>query len=732
MTDPASLAERGTRSTVEVRGSILSTRLAPWLEPFSAVFASSPARTRAQVLEIAALAVILAAGAALRFWGLGAVGLHGDEKTMALPTMHLVRFGTPLFPSGLYYVRGIGQLYLMAAAIEAFGQSAWSFRLPSALCGVVLILLAYLAGRRFLSKPWNLAFTAVVALLPAFIEDAQTARMYVFLVTCVAGYIVLLLEWERTGRDAWLAAAAIVLVIGIQFHQLAIFAALLLFYPGLLRADVRKLLAGLVAFIGVTVSFFLISRWVDSTYPALAMLPGAPQLADGPRAAALVPHPALIWLVSIAAFLAGLGVSLARALPRGAFGAAAGALLALAPLAQLLDAYHVAFILAVAGLVAAGRALCARGVQAAGAHAAGAHASAAGASAAAAPGAAPRATSPPSSRARFIARLAILALISAAILGAQLLVLARVGVPLRERVGLLLGWPSVWPFFAISQYSRIAVLAAAAGVPFALWRLARRQAIPDLFLFLALGVWVPLLMIGVFMWNIPPRYAAAEIFPLLLCGFAAAEWLWQLAARVARPLGRPTVAAAAVIVFAALAVGPVTFARSLRPGYGDHPDHVGAARYILSQHLGPKDIVIAEDVIMQTYYLGHVDYWLIGKAIASQFVYRHNGRLEDFYTNAPLITSASELERLIARRDRGAIYIIGSGEQQQDGRAYARGPSLERFLSSPRLHVVYVGRDGLTKVWKIPAPSTPAAARSNAASALQPALARPPAARQPG
>ena len=45
---------------------------------------------------------IVLAGAFVRFWGLGAVGLHGDEKTMALPVMNLVEHGSPLMPSGMF------------------------------------------------------------------------------------------------------------------------------------------------------------------------------------------------------------------------------------------------------------------------------------------------------------------------------------------------------------------------------------------------------------------------------------------------------------------------------------------------------------------------------------------------------------------------------------------------------------------------------------------------------
>jgi len=81
------------------------------------------------------LACIVLAGAIVRFWGLGSVGLHGDEKTMALPVMSLINEGRPIMPSGMFYPRAVVQLYLMAASVMAFGQSEWAMRLPSALCG---------------------------------------------------------------------------------------------------------------------------------------------------------------------------------------------------------------------------------------------------------------------------------------------------------------------------------------------------------------------------------------------------------------------------------------------------------------------------------------------------------------------------------------------------------------------------------------------------------------------
>src|ERR1700744_3320797 len=90
---------------------------------------------------LAILAIIVLVGAVVRFWGLGAVGLHGDEKTMALPVMNLVEHGSPLMPSGMFYPRAVAQLHLMAASVLAFGRSEWALRLPSALCGLLLIVL---------------------------------------------------------------------------------------------------------------------------------------------------------------------------------------------------------------------------------------------------------------------------------------------------------------------------------------------------------------------------------------------------------------------------------------------------------------------------------------------------------------------------------------------------------------------------------------------------------------
>jgi hypothetical protein len=628
------------------------------------------------------------AGAVIRFWGLGAVGLHGDEKTMALPVMNLVEHGSPLMPSGMFYPRAVGQLYLMAASVLAFGQSEWALRLPSALCGVLLIILAWKVGERFLTPLWNLAFTAAVAFLPSFIEDAQTARMYVFLVTFVAGYMALIFAWERSGRVGYLAAAVVTLLVGIQFHTLAIFAAFLVFLPGLLQGDSRKFWEAVLAFAIIVVGFKAINTWIGHAYPQSVEADNGP-VGNGPHAA-VIPHLKHLWL--LAAALPALAISFWVTARRGVL---AGLLLAAALVSEVALAWHLAALLLVAALVFARRV----GVLS-------------------------------------WPRLALFAVVSAAVAAAEAVFLVRHAAgSVKQMAGVMLGWPSVWPFISIADYSTLAMLAAVGSLACGLWLLAQRRPAPDHVLLLVLGVWVPLLMIGLMKWNIPSRYAAAQIMPLLVGAFAAIQWAvgaWAL--RVLRP--RTSVAidrasegggsacagwlsggvssawiAGAAALACLLVVNPVHVAAAMDSGYAHHPDHKGAAEFVAGLHPGPQDIIVAEDVLQQTYYLGHVDYWLVNKQVAAPFMHSVNGRWLDFYTDTPLIGSGVELERLVEKQNRGAIYVIGSGENQEDGRSLMRAFGISEALQSPAFRLVFRGRDGFTLVWKVDAPSPTVARR---------------------
>jgi len=671
--------------------------IAQLLREFAALFVVTAPEERTDRRSLWLLAVIVLAGAVLRFWGLGAVGLHGDEKTMALPVMSLVEHGEPLMPSGMFYPRAVAQLYLMAGSVLAFGQSEWALRLPSALCGVLLIVLTWKAGTRFLTPLWNLALAAAVAFLPDFIEDAQTARMYVFLVTCVAGYLALVFAWERHGRVGYLVAAVLTLLVGIQFHTLAIFAAFLVLLPGLMRGDARLFRAGVIAFAVIVASFAGINWLIGHAYPQ-TVESDAGAVVNGPHAA-VVPHLKRLWLAAAAmpALCVAWWVLAGRrhgVLEHGALRQRmlAGMLLAGALVAEVALAWHLAAWLTVAALVLARRV---------------------------------EALSWP--------RLALFFAVSAAIAATEgvFLVTHAAGSP-KQIAGVMLGWPSVWPFIAIAGYSTVVMLAAVGGLAWGLWRLAYRRAVPDHVLLMTLGVWVPLLMIGFIKWNIPPRYAAAQIVPLLIAGFAAMQWAMSWVMRRARasgPAGTRAAApgygpagadAAAIVpagpgagsisvawapVIALLVVNPLRVIAAIDSGYASHPDHKGAAEFVARLHPGPRDIIVAEDVLQQTYYLGHVDYWLVNKQVAAPFMHEVNGRWLDFYTDTPLIGTGPELEKLVDAPHRGAIYVIGSGENQADGRSLMRAFGIAEALRSPPFRQVFRGRDGVTQVWKVDPPA---------------------------
>ena len=669
------------------------------LRGVSSLFEDTRPCARPDRRTLVLLVLIVAVGALVRFWGLGNVGLHGDEKTMALPAMHLLRYGTPEMPSGFLYPRAIAQLYLIAGSALAFGPGEWAFRLPSAICGVLLIILTFMAGRRFLEPRWNLALTAAVALLPAFIEDAQTARMYVFLVTGVMGFMTLLFAWERSGRSGYLVAAVIEMAVTIEFHTLAIFAAWLCFLPGLLggerrtpQVQLRLLGQGAIAFAAIAATFVGLNHWMATQYPhAVGAIAGTP--VNAPHAVAPPLHP--IWPLAIVlpAFALSWFVIRARGMP-------AVLLLTASLVAQVSHLDHVALLLIVAALVLARR----HGTPAV------------------APGPLPA------------ARLAIYFAVCALLAAGQIAYLRahHAGTP-SQVLGLLLGWPSVRPIMTMAWYSGAAALLAAGGLAAGLWRLAHRERVPDHVLFLTLGVWIPLLQIGCFAWDVPPRYDEAQIAPLLLAAFAAAQWAsTALSSRTlnvssirasARPRmagpgappprtasrSAPLFCTAAAALVCVLVIGPTRLHAAVDPTYTTYPDHKGAAEFVRSLHPAPADIIVAEDDLMQTYYLGHVDYWLQDRATAAPFLRRQGGRWVDVYTDTPLIGSGAQLERLVKKRDRGAIYVIGSGENPDDRSTLMRGLGIAQVLDSSAFHRIYVGRDRLTEVWKVDAPQPLAA-----------------------
>ena len=107
----------------------------------------------------------------------------------------------------------------------------------------------------------------------------------------------------------------------------------------------------------------------------------------------------------------------------------------------------------------------------------------------------------------------------------------------------------------------------------------------------------------------PPPTSNQSLVPMLLCAFAFTQrgvdriWDRLRLGAASRPLQH-----AAVLGVAAVAANPVATVASMTSDGSEFPDHRGAAQFVRTLNITPDDIVLAEDVLQQTYYLGHVDY----------------------------------------------------------------------------------------------------------------------------
>lgn len=645
----------------------LPTHVGQLLRSLSELFCITAPLEQDRLAHRMMLFVIVGAGAWVRFWGLGNVGLHGDEETMAMAVMSIVREGAPILPSGMFYPRGMTQLYLMAASVQLFGESEWALRLPSALCGVLVIYLAWLAGRRFLNPYWNLAFAAAVALLPSMIVYSQTARMYIFLLAAVAACMICIFAWERGGRIGWLVGAVAALVFGIELQALAVTTCLLFLMPGLLQGDLRKLLPGAAAAVIVMLSYLLINGWVDSHYPVPPPEYAAdlgPPLWDRSRAPAdfALTFEVALWGAGLA--IAFFAIHLARAVPPRIASIAVAVLLLAGLMLQLELYYHLAGLLFIVAAVLARRygGPC------------------------------------------IWRRMSIFVLGSGMLALIHFSLLASTPGSLKKIIGALVGQPSIWPYYRMVSFSEVAGVLALAALAWGLWRLMKRGRLPDHVLLGLLGVWIPMFVLGFFVWNMPARYAAASLLPMMVCAFAFAQevtgWVQtKLAAGNVTALKERPLHMVAAGITCVLVVNPIAVADTVNSGYESHPDHKGAAEFMKTQNIVDADVLIAEDVLQQTYYLGKVDYWLMSRHHARRYVELVDGEIRDFYTGSGVISSARMLEDLLREQRDNRIFVIGSGENQSDKRRGMRG-DMDDVLHSSRFEVIYQGRDGLTKVWR--------------------------------
>ena len=161
--------------------------------------------------------MLLLLAAALLFPGLAAGPLERAEIYFLDGARSMVERGdglVPFFQGRPFFDKPILTYWLMAAAFEAFGPSAWAARLVPALSALGVVLATVLLGRRLLGERTALAAGVVLATTLAFVAFGRTA-MSDMLLTLWTTVAVLLAAWVLRWPSATARAAPTWVVVAI-------------------------------------------------------------------------------------------------------------------------------------------------------------------------------------------------------------------------------------------------------------------------------------------------------------------------------------------------------------------------------------------------------------------------------------------------------------------------------------------------------------------------------------
>jgi hypothetical protein len=134
------------------------------------------------VLVWTTLGIIIGWGALVRVWNLGRLGLWMDEGTVYIVAKNIILTGVPYLETKLLYLRDLPHLYTVAGALWLFKDIEFGIRLPSIICGVLLIPVTFfLAQKVFNQKSISLLAAAIVAFHPWMIEYSRLGRSYMMM-----------------------------------------------------------------------------------------------------------------------------------------------------------------------------------------------------------------------------------------------------------------------------------------------------------------------------------------------------------------------------------------------------------------------------------------------------------------------------------------------------------------------------------------------------------------------
>lgn len=620
-----------------------------------------------------------------RFYGLGSLGFYGDEETMALPARSLASGGKIQMPSSMPYRRALPLTIMNAASARAFGlDNEFSYRLPAAIFGTLTIPLFFLLLRPFAGTGIALLAALLLSLSEWHIITSREARMYApfLFFYLLAGFTTW--NWVQTGRTRYGVLAAIFILISVSFHALGLFAILFALVPvaikGWSRVSVPRLLL-LAVLSGVASHLYsryfitgAIDLWLQAQgagRDALQIKSSSPwlpgRLAELPAYAVLsAAAGALLGLW--AAFLSRSGDSSSGYWLRipGYYLLAAGSA-ALACTGQLYASALVAILFLVMQPDSIGSVL------------------------------------------RRIWKPAVLIVIlSIAWVTATLWYMG-----LNEGLKSLVMFPFPYPAF-FGEMSPGVMALFILGV-LSLVFSARKSTNAPLYASLLMVV-IPFMVIGVVKEWGGVRYLI-QVYPFLLViaayGLLKALSVGRKDFSASSQASRVTHLIAFLVILSgvlgghgipqAINAATIEYGEAMDRhalGFPSYPDHRSAGLFV-RQNLQAGDIVIAEDMLQQYWYIGRVDYWLRDPVKAAPYLYQNpKGEKRDIYVGSK--PAAHNLLQQFGNDGRHRVWVITSSETYPRRQLTLDSGQFEWLVALEKTHQpAYIAEDGVTTVYCI-------------------------------
>ncbi|WP_338724342.1 glycosyltransferase family 39 protein [Pseudomonas tolaasii] len=159
---------------------------------------------------------ILALAMAVRFYGLTAAAIWGDEGSSLLLSEYAM---DDLWFHAAHDVHPPLYFFMLRGWIEVFGDGIWSIRGMSAIPGVVAVGVGVWLTRQLSTRRAAVLAGVLLALFPSAVRYSQEVRMYSLLAVWLLGATLVLVYWVRQpARTRYLAGYVLLMAAGFYTH----------------------------------------------------------------------------------------------------------------------------------------------------------------------------------------------------------------------------------------------------------------------------------------------------------------------------------------------------------------------------------------------------------------------------------------------------------------------------------------------------------------------------------